>query len=45
MFSFESLEFLLVLKVLNWVFVIVFVVWTCGLVWEAFYGCGKIVDS
>ena len=30
MFSFEGLEFLLVLKVLNCVFVIVFAVWTCG---------------
>ena len=45
MFSFESLEFLLVMKVLNCVFVIVFAVWTCGMVWEVFHGCGKIVDS
>ena len=45
MFSFESLEFLLVMKVLNCVFVIVFVEWTCGVVWKLFHGCGKIVDS
>ena len=45
MFSFESLEFLLVMKVLNCVFVIVFAVWTCDMVWEVFHGCRKIVDS
>ena len=44
MFSFESLEFLLDMKVLNCVFVIVFSVWTCVMVWEVFHGCGKIVD-
>ena len=45
MFSFESLEFLLGMKVLNCVFVIVFAVWTCSMVWEVIHGCGKIVDS
>ena len=45
MFSFESLEFLLVMKVPNCVFVIVFAVWTCSMVWEVIRGCGKIVDS
>ena len=45
MFSFESLEFLLVMKVLNCEIMIVFSVWSCGMLWEVFHGCGKIVDS
>ena len=31
------------MKVLNCVFVIVFDVWTCGMVWEVIHGWGEMV--
>ena len=41
MFFLENLELFLVIKVLSGVFVIVFDVWTCSVIWEAIYGCGE----
>ena len=40
LFFLENLELLLVMKVLNGVFVIVFDVWACSVIWEATYGYG-----
>ena len=41
----ENLRFLWIMKVLNCVFLMVFDVWICSMIWEVIIGCGGIVGG
>ena len=44
-FVLDNLGFLLIMKLLNCVFFMVFDVWICSMIWEVINGCGGVVGG